>query len=176
MSPLKDLWQTVANWFRFDETGKAVPTISFAQCYKAFRALLTANNAALELMAEMEQTISAGRPFGMAFVRGTCTALSVNVYKMILHLQEISGGNYLDLNDSFKRITDQVEKILQNRPSDSQGEWILPMSAIDRQMVDLVGEKMANLGEIRNRVGLRTPEGFVITATASQQLMAVGNL
>ncbi|MDP2105005.1 MAG: PEP/pyruvate-binding domain-containing protein, partial [Desulfobulbaceae bacterium] len=170
MPSITALWQKISNWFRFDQPS-AVPSISFAQCYKAFRALLTANNAALELMAEMEQTLAAGRPFGMAFVRGNCTALSVNIYKMIRLLQEMSGGKYQALNEAFKRISREVETLVSNKPLVAEGKWILGMDRVDRGMVDLVGEKMANLGEIRNRVGLKTPDGFVITASACQYFM-----
>ena len=60
---------------------------SFRNRYQSFRALLTANNNALEIMAEMEQALALGQPFGMAFVRGHCTAVSVNVYKMIQSLE-----------------------------------------------------------------------------------------
>lgn len=176
MHALKSFWQTLCNWFRFAETESSVPAISFPQCYKAFRALLTANNTALELMAEMEQTHAAGRPFGMAFVRGNCTALSVNIYKMIRLLQEMSGGKYQDLNTAFTRIAGELEALVKNRPVTAQGEWILAMDRIDRGMVDLVGEKMANLGEIRNRIGLKTPDGFAITASASEHFMAASHL
>ncbi len=176
MREIKAFWQTICNWFRFDETGSAVSSISFTQCYKAFRALLTANNTALELMAEMEQIHAAGRPFGMNFVRGNCTALSVNIYKMVRLLQEMSGGKYQNLNVAFKRIAEELEALLKNKPLVTQGEWILPMDRIDRGMVDLVGEKMANLGEIRNRIGLKTPDGFAITVSASEYFMAASRL
>lgn len=175
MSSITDLWQKIINWFRFDHP-PAAQTISFTQCYKAFRALLTLNNAALELMAEMEQTHAAGRPFGMAFVRGNCTALSVNIYRMIRLLQEMSGGNYQDLNSAFKRIAGKLETQVKNKPLAPDGEWILPMDRVDRHMIDQVGEKMANLGEIRNRVGLKTPEGFVITASACEHFMTCAHL
>ena len=176
MPSISALWRTISNWFRFDDQPSAIPSISFAQCYKAFRALLTANNAALELMAEMEQTLAAGRPFGMAFVRGNCTALSVNIYKMIRLLQEMSGDKYQELNGAFKRITGELETLVRNKPLATGGEWIMPMERVDRGLIDLVGEKMANLGEIRNRVGLKTPEGFVITAAASEYFMAATHL
>ena len=172
---LKEIWRTVKNWFDFERQAEA-PPVSFAQCYKAFRTLLTANNAALEVMATMEQTLSSGRPFGMAFVRGNCTALSVNVYKMTLLLQEMSGGRYQELDNAFKRIASELELLVRNRPAEVAGEWILPMEQIDRGMIDQVGEKMANLGEMRNRVGLKTPDGFVITAAASEYFMADNEL
>ena len=74
----------------------------FRSHYRGFRALLTANNSALDLMAGMERALTRGRPFGMAFVRGQCTALTVNVYKMIQNLQQISDGKYQGLTPAFE--------------------------------------------------------------------------
>ncbi|OGR01439.1 MAG: hypothetical protein A2511_00765 [Deltaproteobacteria bacterium RIFOXYD12_FULL_50_9] len=82
----------------------------------------------------------------------------------------------MSLSDSFKQITDELETILLHKPVSPTGAFILPMDQIDRQSIDLVGEKMANLGEIRNKVGLKTPEGFVITSTASEHYMIASNL
>ncbi len=45
-------------------------------------------------------------------------------------------------------------------------QLVLPYSEITREMVDWVGGKNANLGELRNRVGLPVPEGFAITTRA----------
>lgn len=149
---------------------------AFRGHYKEFRALLTANNNALELMAEMEQALGAGRPFGMAFVRGNCTALSVNIYKMIHHLTRLADGRYAELDQPFRAITKQLEQIIASRPADTEGAVILTMAEVNADMVDQVGEKMANLGEVGNRVGLRTPDGFVITATAARRFIEANNL
>ena len=149
---------------------------AFRGHYKEFRALLTANNNALELMAEMEQALTAGHPFGMAFVRGNCTALSVNIYKMIQHLTRLADGKYTELDQPFRAITKQLEQVIASRLVSTEGRTILPMTEVDASTVDQVGEKMANLGEVRNRVGLRTPDGFVITASAARQFIEANNL
>ncbi len=144
---------------------------AFREQYKNFRSLLTANNNALELMAEMEQAADQGRPFGMTFVRTRCTALSVNVYKMIQRLRELSGGKYERLLPAFKEVSEQMEAILSKQPAVAEGPFILELAEIDRHAADQVGEKMANLGEIRNRAGCQVPDGFVITAAASQHFL-----
>ncbi|MFA6901151.1 MAG: PEP/pyruvate-binding domain-containing protein, partial [Desulfurivibrionaceae bacterium] len=149
---------------------------AFRGHYKEFRALLTANNNALELMAEMEQALGPGHPFGMTFVRGNCTALSVNIYKMIHHLTRLADGRYAELDQPFRAITKQLEHIIASRPASAEGAIILAMAEVDASMVDQVGEKMANLGEVKNRVGLRTPDGFVITATAARRFIEANNL
>jgi pyruvate,water dikinase len=44
---------------------------------------------------------------------------------------------------------------------------VLPLDDISLDNLDEVGGKAANLGEVRNRVGLPTPEGFAVTASAA---------
>jgi len=41
---------------------------------------------------------------------------------------------------------------------------VLTIDQVDRDSADAVGSKMANLGELRNRVGLRVSNGFAVTA------------
>jgi pyruvate,water dikinase len=149
---------------------------AFRNHYKEFRSLLIANNNALELMAEMEQVLSAGHSFGMAFIRGNCTALTVNIYKMIRHLHRLSDGRYAELDQPFKEVTRQLEQVIANQPVSNDGDVILPMAKVNAGMVDQAGEKMANLGEVRNRVGLRTPDGFVITAAAGRHFIHANDL
>ena len=149
---------------------------AFRGHYKEFRALLTANNNALELMAEMEQALGPGHPFGMTFVRGNCTALSVNIYKMIHHLSRLADGRYAELDQPFRAITKQLEQVIASRSVSTEGTTILSMAEVDASTVDQVGEKMANLGEVRNRVGLRTPDGFVITASAARKFIEANDL
>ena len=149
---------------------------AFSSCYKSFRSLLTANNNALELMAEMEQALISSQPFSMSFVRGHCTGLSINVLKMVKQLQVLSGGRYQGLSDPFKTVSEAIKEILAGGPSLDQGPYILPLSQVDRHAADMVGEKMANLGEIKNRVGLTVPDGFVVTAAAVRYFLKSTNL
>lgn len=149
---------------------------SFRENYKKFRTLLTANNNALELMAEMEQVLNSGRPFGMTFVRSRATAAGVNVFKMITRLRELSGGKYGGLIEVFNTVSRNLEEILERQPTTVDCPFVLEFDRIDKESADLVGEKMANLGEIRNRVKLSVPDGFVITASASHDFLAHSGL
>jgi pyruvate,water dikinase len=149
---------------------------AFRSHYRAFRSLLTANNGALEIMADLEAALHSGEPFGMAFVRGKCTAIGVDVYKMVQALLELSGGRYGDLPERFRIITERIEAILSRQPEVVGTSLVLTMDEIDRSAVDQVGEKMANLGEVRNRIGLRVPEGFAITAAASRHFLQAAHL
>ncbi|NVM57774.1 MAG: pyruvate, water dikinase, partial [Desulfobacterales bacterium] len=127
-------------------------------------------------MSNMEHALRGSQSFGMAFIRANCTAISVNVYKIIQNLNEISSNRYAALNDAFAGIRDKINKALEERKEFGVGEWVLPLEAVNKGMVDQVGSKMANLGEITNRVGLPVPEGFVITASAYELFLEHNNL
>lgn len=144
--------------------------------YWSFKALLNSNNRALEIMSDMEHALRGSHSFGMAFVRANCTAISVNVYKMIQNMNEISSNRYASLYDILEGIRDKMNKILEKRKGFGAGELTLPLEVVNKDMADLVGSKIANLGEIRNRVGLSVPECFVITASAYELFLKHNNL
>jgi pyruvate,water dikinase len=149
---------------------------AFRAHYRSFRSLLTANNDALEVMAEMDAALHSGEPFGMAFVRGKCTAAGVAVYRMVQALLELSDGRYRDLPERLRGVTGGIEAILSRHPEPAGTRLVLAMDEIDRRAVDEVGEKLANLGEVRNRLGLRVPEGFAVTAAASRHFLEATEL
>lgn len=144
--------------------------------YRHFRALLTANNNALEAMAEMEQVLQSGQIFSMAFVRSRSTAVMVNVYKMVEHLTAISEGRYHHLETAFEKISTNLNAILEGEPRIHSGEWIIPLKKIKRGQVDQVGEKMANLGEVASLASVETPHGFAISVSAAAYFLSANNL
>ena len=171
------MFKFIANLLRpRPQLGPEAIQSAFREHYRNFRALLTANNNALELMSSAEDMLGSGKPFGMAFVRGDLTALTVNVYKMVRSLIALSDGSYQDLDERFKSITDQIEHILSRQPEVSGTAFVLTMDEIDCRAVDQVGAKMANLGEIRNHLGLHVPDGFAITAAAAKYFMESGHV
>ena len=56
-------------------------------------------------------------------------------------------------------------------PEIPQTPYIFFLDQLTREMAASSGGKMANLGEIHNRLHLTTPKGFVITATAYQHFL-----
>ena len=76
----------------------------FRDRYWRFRALLNANNNTLQIMSDMEHALRESQSFGMSFIRGNCTAISINVYKIIENMNEIAPNRYKLLYDSFNKI------------------------------------------------------------------------
>jgi pyruvate,water dikinase len=149
---------------------------TFRSRYLALKLLLNANNKALAQMAEMEQALHQEQTFGLSFIHSRCTAVHVSVYQMVRHLDELAPGKYQVLFKRLQEIQRRVQDRLaaSSRPRDAP--MVLPLTAIDSSSADLVGAKMANLGEVANVVGLAAPDGFVITAAGYQALMQQGDL
>jgi pyruvate, water dikinase len=149
---------------------------SFAARYHSFKLLITANNKALEIMSDMERMLQGNQPFGLSFVRASCTAVSVNVFRMIKHMDELASGKYSLLFDRFKGIQENIRELLDRKIGSDEGPLVIALRDVDRDMADQVGSKMANLGELHTKVGLPVPPGFVVTSHAYRQFVMNGDL
>jgi pyruvate,water dikinase len=69
-----------------------------------------------------------------------------------------------------------VDAILKQTRDLPSGRLILPLNALDKDMAEVAGSKMANLGEVKNRIHLKVPAGFVITASAFKRFMDYNSL
>jgi len=148
----------------------------FQMRYHALRVLLAANTRALESMAAMERATASSTPFGMPFVRSHCTAVGVNVFKMVRNLDTLAPEKYALLFERIDYIQRQIDDELAAHPLPTDAPLVLPMHMVDSEHTDVAGPKMANLGEVSNIVGLAVPDGFVITATAYGDLIAANDL
>jgi len=144
---------------------------TFKARYHHFKLLLNANNKALEMMTEVERALHGNRPFGMSFIRATCTAISANVFQIVKNLNELAPGHYEELYDRFREIQENISCELNAREEPKGDKLVIPLAEIDRHMADQVGGKMANLGEVRNRIDLPVPAGFAVTSLAYHHLM-----
>ncbi len=149
---------------------------AFKHRYRSFRGLLTANNNALQTMAELEKVYYSGDSYRMATVRSKITTILVNVYKMIGSIQEMSAGRYKDLETIFETISRDLDAIIEKKLSPVQGPLILPLSEVDRKVKSEAGEKMANLGEVSHLSGCLVPQGFVVSASATRHFLGAEHI
>jgi pyruvate,water dikinase len=145
--------------------------IEFKARYHSFKLLLEANNKALEIMAELEETLSGLRSFGMTFVRARCTRVITQVWQMTKRLDDLAPGKYAGLQERLKSIREQVTQIVGAAPRGQEGKLVLRLDEVTRACIDQVGGKMANLGEIQQRPEIEIPDGFVITARGFRRFM-----
>ena len=143
----------------------------FKARYHTFRLLLASNNKTLELMTDMEEALQGNRPFGMSFIRSRTTAISTSVYRIINNLCELNPHQYEALKPVFREIQHSISAYLKAAGPITSDRYILRFDEIDKHTADQVGSKMANLGELKNRLGLTVPDGFVITTRGYHEFM-----
>jgi pyruvate,water dikinase len=143
--------------------------------FKDFTYLLRANNEVLELIAEIQTRLDQGLAVGLDFLRSRYIAASAKVFKMIRHLNQISGGKYRDLGPAFDQIRLKIDDALSAGVAGEDGMLVLPLSAIEPDMTYLAGSKAANLARIA-RAGVPVCPGFVITTEAFRRMMTKTNL
>jgi len=149
---------------------------NFRARYQHFKLLLQANNNALEAMTELESALSGIRPFGMRFVRSRVTRVAAQVYRMIQNMTKLAPGRYDALFESYQRISEVVNQILDRRPATGQGELVLFLTDAGREHADIIGSKMASLAEAGRSLNLPIPHGFAITSAAYNEFMAENDL
>ena len=145
--------------------------LAFTRRYLSFKTLLGLNDRVLEIINEMEEALEGPAGFGMAFIRADCTALSVNIYKIIQSLGEITEQKNEALLAVFDTIWAGVDRALKRKKKAARGPWVLPLDGVGVETADQSGNKMAYLGEAKNRLGLAVPPGFVITSAAYEAFL-----
>jgi pyruvate,water dikinase len=153
--------------------------LAFKDRYHHFKLLLSANNRALERMAEIEEALRGCQPFGMTFVRASCTDASVNVLRMLRSMEQLAPGRYRELRSRYESINAAIQAVLtplRREPRASRGPLVVGLADLGRSQVDLAGSKMAQLGEIRSRLQRKVPEGFVITTAAYERFFETAGI
>jgi len=136
-----------------------------------FRGLLTANNSFLTIVTELEESRMGDTLPHPAWVKKQVLRAAVDVHRMVKCLNAISDNRYPLLAERYQSLSDQLAGRLEGVSSSAPSSWVMDLSEIRAEHAWLVGGKMANLGEIRNAVGLPTPPGFAVTAEAYQSMI-----
>jgi pyruvate,water dikinase len=136
-----------------------------------FRGLLTANNNFLTVVNELEESRMGDALPHPAWVKKQVLRAAVDVHRMVKCLNAISESRYLKLAERYQSISNELSGRLEGISSSAPSSWVLDLSEIRAEHAWLVGGKMANLGEIRNAIGLPTPPGFAVTAEAYQSII-----
>lgn len=145
--------------------------VAFKERYHQFRQLLSANNQALDIMSEIEEALEGTQPFGMTFVRERCTRVTTNVYRIVKHLTSLAPNKYESLFEKFFEIQEKIKPYIDSAKIQTGARLVLSLAEVYKEHADQVGAKMANLGEIKNRIGLRVPNGFAITTEGYQRFI-----
>ena len=144
------------------DTAKELMTVK----YQAFRNLLATNNQVLELMADMEEKLSGEYLFDMHYIKTNVRLIGYGVSKIIENLNALSRDKYAQLLGIHTDINAEIDKILEYKMEVPVSGLTIPIEDLTGESVGIAGGKIAHLGEVKNRIGLPTPDGFVISSYA----------
>lgn len=161
---------------RTGEPSKVKASDVFRVKYLSFKELLDSNAELLNTIADLEEKLQGQQVFGMSYVRSQAAHAAFHTSRMIRGLNAISGQKYSQLYTVLETINGKIKEELEKKKEVPLTEFILPYSRINKEMVDWVGGKSANLGEVVNRVKLPIPAGFAITTYGFQFFLAHNDL
>lgn len=154
----------------FYGNGKAPETAAVSAVFRAkynnFQELLESNTELLKIISDIEVLREGERVYGLSAIRSLSSRAVFHTLRMVMSFEKLSGKPRPELRRRVEVLREEIKTILAGRDVPDDGELVLPLSRVAATMVDQVGGKAANLGEIRNKVGLETPDGFAVTTTA----------
>lgn len=142
------------------------PPVPFAVQFKKFQIILERNNRILELMADMGDKLGGEYVFDRQYILSACENLADLVFKLIADLSVLRQRRCVDTFLAFERIRHQIQEELAGRHSFPNLSLTLSLDELTHDANEEAGNKLANLGDVRNVLGLATPDGFVITTKA----------
>lgn len=172
---LKKLFCMVLGKVHPSQEGLAVQE-KFRRKYKHFQELLESNSELLKIVTDMEIKMRGEQVFGMSYIRAQATRAVFHALRMAASFENLSGKPNAKLHEKVNEIQENIKQKLESRKGFHGQDKVLPYTRITRDMVDAVGGKNANLGEILNRVGLPVPRGFAITTSAFQDFFTHAGL
>lgn len=164
-------------WFRKSEP--APPPISPAAAaerirakYTSFRTLLTINNECLELMAGLQEDLQYAPP-RRDVVDGRLGAIFQSVQGVVGALDSLTGVRHDSLRGGLASQQQEIERYAATLQELNRPRLSVWLSEINAASDPEVGSKASMLGEIRNRLGLPVPDGFVLTTEAYRQCCGI---
>ncbi len=148
----------------------------FRMKYANFKALLESNSELLKIITDIEEKLRGQDVFGMAYIRSHSARIIFHAARMVKSFENLSGREYQHLSERIDHIQHTIKAELERKVHSLVMEYVLPYDRITKEMVDFVGGKNANLGEIGNRADIPVPAGFAITTRAFEIFLQANEL
>jgi len=142
------------------------------QRYAGFRELLELNTECLEVLSGLQEDLREVPPLRDA-LGGRITVIFDRAERIVAALGKLSGGRYSSLFAVLRGQRHDVETYIaacQELATPRLSTWL---SEVDSQTALEVGGKAAGLGEIKNKLGLPVPDGYVLTTEAYRQFCGI---
>ncbi len=140
--------------------------LPFGVLFKKFQSILERNNHILELMADMGDKLGGEYIFDRQYILDVAEEQADMVFKLISDLSILTQRKNVELFLAFEHIRQAIQEELNGTHTTSGKSYVIPLRELGHDLSEQAGGKMANVGDIRNRLGLSAPDGFVISTRA----------
>jgi pyruvate, water dikinase len=146
------------------------------QKYNEFLSVLFENEYALDLISQLEEKLYSNRLVSFPYVKAMVSNLSKRIANVVESLIRLSDGEHVKLREVYAQLEKDIRCELTGKTDPVYTPIIIPMTAVKKELVDKVGNKMANLGDMHNCCGQLIPDGFTATACAYNHFLEYNNL
>jgi len=140
--------------------------------YQNFRELLSLNNDCLETMARLQEDLRFVSP-RRAIVGDRIAALYEKSEQTVSTLERLGRFSFPKLHESLHEQRDEVERYIAAQEELVPSHFAHWLVEIGESSVGVAGGKAASLGEIKNKLHLPVPDGFVLTTDAYRQFCGI---
>lgn len=139
-----------------------------------FQKVLTYNNQAYSIIADMGEKLSGDFIFDMHYIVSSVEDLKESVLESVKTMNALDSSNS-ELFGVFNALNDKLTDILDGN-DDRKGPSILPLEEISSDHYGIVGGKCSHLAAMIRHMNLRIPKGFCITSNVYHRLIDHNNL
>lgn len=165
---LRQAWRHLRGSSRPAASGERL-NAAFQAKYASFKELLSSNAELLNIMADIDVKLGGRTIFGMAYVRSQSAQAVFHAMRMVGSLNVLTNNRFQNLSGVLEKINAELKAVLETRKEVGPAQFVLDYAEITKEMVDWVGGKNANLGEVSARVGLPVPRGFAVTTSVQER-------
>ena len=149
---------------------------AFRAKYANFKVLLESNAELLKIITDIETKLRGQMVFGAGYIEAVSMRSIFHAGRMIQCFEAMANRPQATLQRALEAIQVSIQQDQGDPVAVRVPELVLGYDGLAREMSASVGPKNANICEVRNRVGLPTPEGFAITTTAFDRFIAHNRL
>jgi pyruvate,water dikinase len=140
--------------------------------YLSFQNILNLNTECLELMAGLQEDLQYVPPL-RDIVEDRIAGLFERTHRILESLRKLGGEKTEELAALLENLRREVERHVAGLQELAAPRLAVWLSQVGLEAIAEVGGKAAYLGEIKRKLGLPVPEGFVLTTEAYRQFCGI---
>lgn len=171
-----NIWQRLRNLI----TGKGRQSqelIDLPVIFEHFQEILVDNQRAMEIITDLGEKAGGEYIFDRQYLADAVTRLQDVLLRLVKGLNLVADNRYTDLYQTLDRIFLPLESELRGRLSlSADAPLVCSLADLPLDHPEMAGGKASNLAEIRRRLDIPVPEGFVITTKGYRRFLEHNHL